>query len=300
METQTIDSENLATPTQLTPASDAHAKMIGLRPLGPLPIPQPDFELYRSTLRGGLLRHPRRLFNYLLAKYYPKAAWLPYLPTKLDIEPLSRCNFHCIMCPVSDWPKYQRAGDMSFEDFKKLIDSQYGLTEIKLQGLGEPLLARDTFFQMISYARSKELWVRTVTNGSLLHLNDNYRRLIDADPSEVQVSIDGATKETFEKIRRGSKFERVTENCGLLNGYCKEKGLVRTRMWTVIQKENVHEFLDFVPHAARMGFPRMTYALYLSGWGDEKWSESNSRLQAKSMLPENLRFRLSSSARILG
>jgi pyrroloquinoline quinone biosynthesis protein E len=75
------------------------------------------------------------------------------------------------MCQVSDWPKWQRAGDMAFGDYKALLDRQIGLIEIKLQGMGEPLLG-PCYFDMIRYARGKHLWVRSTTNGSLLHLKE--------------------------------------------------------------------------------------------------------------------------------
>ncbi len=58
-----------------------------------------------------------------------------YLSLKLDVENVSRCNFHCTMCQVSDWPGDKRAEDMTLTQFKELIDSQYGFIEIKLQAL---------------------------------------------------------------------------------------------------------------------------------------------------------------------
>ena len=58
---------------------------------------------------------------------------------------------------------------MSLDDFKNIVDTQYGLIEIKLNGLGEPTLQGDDFFEMIKYARQKKIWVRITTNASLLH-----------------------------------------------------------------------------------------------------------------------------------
>jgi len=69
-----------------------------------------------------------------------------YLPVRIDVENVSRCNFHCTMCQVSDWPHQQRAADMSVDDFKTLLDEQYGVVEIKLQGMGEPT-SRARFFR---------------------------------------------------------------------------------------------------------------------------------------------------------
>ena len=240
-----------------------------------LPAPRPDPRAYRLNRWIALMTSPRRLLNYLRYVRSKRAPHVHHLPIKLDIENVSRCNFHCTMCQVSDWPKLQRAADMSFEDFKRLIDSQYGLIEIKLQGMGEPTLGGDTYFAMIRYARSKHIWVRTTTNASLLHLNENYKKLIDSGVNEVQISMDGATKATYEKIRRGGTFERVADNCRLINGYVNSNGLLRTRMWVVLQRDNIHEFFEFIDLGHHLGFKRVSYAMNLNDWGQDAWQAKN-------------------------
>lgn len=246
-----------------------------------LPIPRPNARAYYGNMLFGFIRYPQRALNYLRFRRSKRTAHLNYLPVKLDVEPLSRCNFHCTMCQVSDWPKNQRSRDLTVEEFKGFIKEQYGLYEIKLQGLGEPLLLRDDFFEMIRYARSRHIWVRTTTNGSLLHLKDNYKKLIDSGVSEVQISFDGATKETFEKIRRGSVFEKVRDNCKLINAYCANKRILKTRMWVVVQQHNLPEFFDFVHRASEMGFKRLTFSLDLIGWAQDSWISANKEVSAK-------------------
>jgi len=198
-----------------------------------------------------------------------------YMPTRMDFENVSRCNFRCTMCKVSEWAKGQRADDMSLASFKAIIDQQVGLVEIKIQGLGEPTLQRDDFFAMIKYARERHIWVRTTTNGSLLHLNDNARKLVDSGVNEIQISIDGADKETFEAIRRGSTFEQVIENVTMINAYCAEKNIERTKMWTVVQTGNRHQLRDLVVLAAKIGFKTMAFSLDLIDFGMEIWRERN-------------------------
>lgn len=242
---------------------------------GKLPAPSPDRLAYRLNRWIALASSPRRLVNYARYRRAKRAPDLHYLPVKLDVENVSRCNFHCTMCQVSDWPGYQRAADMSLEDFKRLIDSQYGVVEMKLQGVGEPLLGGETYFAMIRYARSKRIWVRTTTNASLLHLNDNYKKLIDSGINDVQISIDGATKATFEQIRRGSRFERVVENCKLINAYASKRQALVTRTWVVLQRDNFQEFFDFITLAHEMGFKRLTFALNLTDWGQQTWNDAN-------------------------
>ena len=53
------------------------------------------------------------------------------------------------------------------------------ITNVVMMGMGEPLLGRDQFFDMIRYARSKHIWVRSTNNGSLLHFKDNYKNVVD-------------------------------------------------------------------------------------------------------------------------
>ena len=252
-----------------------------------LPTPYPDPKAWSANLKKALASDPRRKENYERFQRAQKTHKLDYLPIRLDIENLSRCNFHCTMCQVSGWPKYQRARDMTLEEFEGLIDQQYGLVDVKLHGMGEPLLGRDVFFDMVRYARAKHIWVRTTSNGSLFHFQNNYKKLIDSGINEVQISFDGATKATFEEIRRGSKFELVTSNCALINKYCNDNDLLITRMWVLLQKHNSHEFLDFVRRGHEMGFKRLTYSLNLHAWGQEKWDAINGKVIAEdSVTPD--------------
>jgi MoaA/NifB/PqqE/SkfB family radical SAM enzyme len=115
-----------------------------------------------------------------------------------------------------------RAADLTLAAFQRLIDEQIGIVEIKLQGSGEPTMQRYDYFAMIRYARERHIWARTTTNASLLHLKDNYRKMIDADVNELQISVDGASKRVYEGIRRGANYERVMANIALFNRYARE------------------------------------------------------------------------------
>ena len=266
-----------------------------------LPKPYPDPEAWESNLQAGLSSDPRRKENYERFLRAQRSVELDYLPIRMDVENVSRCNFRCTMCQVSDWgPTFQRAQDMTLDGFKALVDEQYGLIEIKVQGMGEPLLGRDTYFEMIRYARARHIWIRSTNNGSLLHFKDNYKKLIDSGINEVQISIDGATKETFEGIRRGSRFELVTANCKLLNDYCNQQGLLRTRMWTLLQRDNASEFLDFVTLAPQLGFKRLTFALSLSEWGSDDWARANREVTVEDIMTPELAQEAIDTGRALG
>ena len=284
-----MPDQTAATLAHAGDTADSAARRRALRDL-PAPEPSAGLAAYYRERDLALAASPEKRANY--ARYLAarrREAEPDYLPIKLDIENVSRCNFRCIMCSVSTWKHGQRAGDLSLEAFERLIDDQVGLVEIKLQGLGEPLMQRDPYFDMIRYARARHIWVRTTTNASLLHLKHNYRKLVDADPNEIQISIDGATKAVFETIRRGSVFERVAENCRLLNDYCRERGVVRSKMWTVVQRANVGQLADLVRLAAALGFRHHTFSLELVDWGLAEWRAANDAVSVEAELdPEAL------------
>lgn len=264
-----------------------------------LPRPSPDRAFYDATIEAGFRRFPRRRENYLKYQASKRAEVVEYAPIRLDIENVSRCNYHCTMCQVSDWPGLKRADDMSLEDFKQLIDSQYGVVEIKLQGMGEPFMG-NSYIEMVAYARAQDIWVRSTTNASLLHLHENYKRIIDADICELQVSIDGATSETYESIRRGGRFAQVAENCRLLNRYAREVNRRRTRMWTVVQRGNFSELGQFPVLAAELGFARLTLSLDLNDWGQERWRAVNDPLDMHEGFDVSLAHKLVEDGKGMG
>jgi pyrroloquinoline quinone biosynthesis protein E len=164
---------------------------------------------------------------------------------------------------------------MPLAAFKQLIDEQYGLVEIKLNGLGEALLQGDDYFEMISYARERRIWVRMTTNASLLHLRDNARKLIASGVNEIDISIDGADAPTFEGIRIQSDFGRVTANCKLLNALLAGAGKPSAKMWTLVQRANYVRLEEHVHLAAGLGFRHLVFSMQLHGWGSDALAERN-------------------------
>ena len=238
-------------------------------------VPLADKKQYEKMLYTGFKIYPKRYKNY--QKYLKNKVSLKpdFMPIKADIENVSRCNFACKHCMASTYATAKgRARDLGFDNFAKFIDEQYGLIEIKIQGVGEPFLDKD-FIKMVKYASDKYIWVRSTTNGSLLHLNDNYKKIIDANIGELQISIDGANTKTFESIRINGKFDRITKNCILLNEYSRSiSDKPKTRMWAVLQKKNFHQAKDLVKLAKELKFKRVTLSVELRPWeGYEKLSD---------------------------
>lgn len=267
----------------------------------PVPLPSAGPDIYDGERALCLQADNKKRQNYeryLLARR--GAAEVDYMPVKLDVENVSRCNFRCTMCAVSDWDKGQRADDMCVDDFKRLIEEQYGLVELKIQGLGEPTLQNGDLLQMIRYARARHIWVRTVTNASRLHLKDYYRDYVDSGVNEIQISFDGANAEVFESIRRQSDFAQVSKNCKMLNDYCIAQDKRITKMWSVVQEKNRHQLLDLVDVADQLGFRDLAFSFTLIGWGDPKWRAANDLAQTDDRYNFDLLQKILERAQSLG
>jgi MoaA/NifB/PqqE/SkfB family radical SAM enzyme len=138
---------------------------------------------------------------------------------------------------------------MDFDAFTRLVDQFDTLQELHLQGLGEPMM-HPRFFDMVAYAANKGVRVSINTNLTLL----NARRAelcVTSGLDRIHVSIDGATAETYERIRVRSHLDRVVRNLGLLQDARALHGSDRpaVRMVTVLMRQNLHELPDLVRFA---------------------------------------------------
>jgi MoaA/NifB/PqqE/SkfB family radical SAM enzyme len=177
------------------------------------------------------------------------------LPRFLQVEVVGQCNLRCQMCPIQfrhDGPPHGPPAFMEFELFKRLLAQFPGLERLQLQGLGEPMM-HPRFFDMVSLAVARGITVSTNTNLTLL----NERRAAECVTSgldELHASIDGATAETFERIRVRAHFDRVVENLGRLVEFRErsERRTPRLRMVVVAMRQNFHELVDLVRLAHRL------------------------------------------------
>src|SRR5947209_6666893 len=140
------------------------------------------------------------------------------LPTFLQVEPVGQCNLRCQMCPIqfrTDGPPHGPPAFMAFQTFTGLVDENPRLETLHLQGLGEPLM-HPRFVDMVRYAAGRGIRVTTNSNFTLVN-ERKAAAIVDSGLDCLHVSIDGATTETYERIRVRARFEKVLGNLRLLN-----------------------------------------------------------------------------------
>jgi MoaA/NifB/PqqE/SkfB family radical SAM enzyme len=201
------------------------------------------------------------------------------LPSFVQIEPVGQCNLRCRMCPImfrKDGPPNGPPAFMKFEEFTRLIDGFPHLAELHLQGLGEPMM-HPRFFDMIAYAVRRGARVTTNTNLTLLN-PERAERCVTSGLDVLHVSIDGATTETYERIRVRSHYDKVMRNLRLLLDARRRLGSNRPHLHLVmvIMRQNLHELPELVRQAR--------------AWEvEEVWVQHLCHDFAESSLPEQYR-----------
>jgi radical SAM protein with 4Fe4S-binding SPASM domain len=138
------------------------------------------------------------------------------LPHFVQIEPVGQCNLRCQMCPIQfrhDGPSGGVAF-MAYEEFTRLIDQFVGVQELHLQGLGEPMM-HPRLYDMIAYAAGKGIYVTSTSNLTLLSPR-RAEQCVRSGLKELNISVDSAIPEIYERIRVGSRLDRVARNVALL------------------------------------------------------------------------------------
>lgn len=198
--------------------------------------------------------------NFLSAQpfiYYPldKNEWKAL--TSLWINVTHACNLHCLHC-------FRSAGEalrneMDTQEIYNIIDQFVMLKgyEIVISG-GEPLLRKD-IISILNYAKERGVSrIQLLTNGTLITA-DIAKAIKKLEPLYLQVSIDGATKETHDKIRGQGCFERVIDGVRRL----KDAGFSHILVAAMtIMKPNLHEIEDFVSLAEDLGIQMVHFPVF--------------------------------------
>jgi len=195
--------------------------------------------------------------------------------TGLALEITKKCNLRCIHCYLAAG---EAVNELALSEIKELLRStkEAGGMSVALGG-GEPLL-RDDCTDIIEYAVSLGLLVSLGTNGVLV--DEKLAKSLAKLPIKIQVSLDGATRETHDRIRGKGSFDLAIRGIdNLINeGMAQDILIAFTPM-----KINVHEVPDIVDLAMKRQIPVIQFPpLSSSGRAKERWKEL--RLSDNEML----------------
>jgi len=183
-----------------------------------------------------------------------KECYLPEIPLHVDIELSSSCNLQCKMCQHGNKADIE-SGFMEKGLVLKLIEecAQIGVYSIKFNWRGEVSL-NPFLVEAVRHAKEAGiLEVQINTNG----LPKNDAIFIECAKSGIDriiFSIDGFSKETYEKIRVGGNYDELLRNIYNLLEWKKKdnsyKPLIRVQM--VRTESNKHEVNEFIDHWSKV------------------------------------------------
>lgn len=109
---------------------------------------------------------------------------------------------------------------------------------------------REDLFELLGLMRESGLEVHLITNGMLIsrEVVTGLKRL----GVKVMVSLDGATRETYERVRVGASFERVVGSIRSYSG----AGLLEAINFTIL-RTNYHEIPAVFRLARSIGVPKI-------------------------------------------
>lgn len=122
----------------------------------------------------------KKVLNWLLTEtsVYCKPSRPWGMPTILQVEPTSRCNLHCRVCPVGAGLG-RPAGDMDPALFRRIVDEVRDSALLLLfWDWGEPFLHPEAY-GMIRYAAQAGLRIVASTNGHVFAAGDHAERVVD-------------------------------------------------------------------------------------------------------------------------
>lgn len=216
---------------------------------------------YARTSRAmySILAHstPRRLFNLALteAEYRLRRTRVHGRPYVLVVDPTNVCNLRCPLCPTGLMQRGRKGGLMPWETFTRAIDAAAPWAyKVNLFNWGEPLL-HTHLFDMVRYARSKNLGTSLSTNLSIALTDERIDDLVTSGLEYVCLSIDGTTQEVYATYRKRGNLELVMAN---LRRIVERRNALGSRTpvleWQFIpMKHNEHQVEDARRLAAEIG-----------------------------------------------
>jgi len=233
---------------------------------------------YRRTMKYTLGRHGfKSLYSFLYTKTFvptgegsgelamylagPLIRRFPQLspyPRYMELEITTRCNKRCTICEHTYWK--EPSVDLTYDQFEQITDQFPDLKWVNLTGEGDAFLNKD-YLNMIRHLKERDVAVYLVDSFNLI-TKDIALELVRLGVDGVYISFDAATKQTYERIKVGCRYEETLQN---IKNLIEAKRALNSPIPEVcfryvINKLNINETADFVRLIRKLA-PRQD-------WGD--------------------------------
>jgi MoaA/NifB/PqqE/SkfB family radical SAM enzyme len=211
------------------------------------------------------------LYNMILneIEMTQKKTFLESKPRQLGVNLTHNCNIRCRMCfyPNSPWDIPQNTVGEIKEYFPYL-------QRVFWQG-GEPFFS-PYFKELFEKASGNPNLRQTIITNGLL-IDEDWAKKLVSNKVTIVFSIDGITKETYDYIRTGARYENLVEILNILNKHRKEyfenKNICpynfETIMQVTIMRYNYREINGFLDFAKKHKFDALNIIPIQNVFGQE-------------------------------
>lgn len=205
-------------------------------------------------------------------------------PAFLQIEPTILCNLECKFCIN---PFLDRAREaLTLEKFQRILDQVPTVVKISLVGIGESTLNKN-LFDLVREAKRRGIEIGTTSNGTILN-EKILEGFVHSGLDWLNFSLDGATKETYERMRPGATFEKTLENIRRVVAAVGDRPKPKLDIWFLSTSYNIDELPRMVPLVKSLGIRKLcTQGVHY--WGHEDWKDGASKANAVPDLLRRLR-----------
>ncbi len=175
------------------------------------------------------------------------------MPTSVQIDVTTVCNFRCKMCPIHFVKQEHK--HINWDVFTRIVDNLSGISEVALVGLGEPFTNPD-IFRAIAYCKAKGMCVRTTTNGSLLNTPDRLKSLFDSGLDALSFSVDSLDEGFADQAGHDSRPILKNVEAILEERARRGTSIPELTLQSVLQKDKEHNIYDIIRWGAERGINR--------------------------------------------
>jgi len=184
-------------------------------------------------------------------------------PVNLTWEVSLACNLRCSHCLSSSGEP--AVGELSREEALELVEQLHEARVFQVNfGGGEPFMRPD-FEEILDACHARGIMTCVSTNGTLLD-QARVSRLAESNMIAIQVSMDGATRETCDAIRGRGVYDKAIEAVKLLAAT-----RIPTSINTVLTTQNCGEIPAMHAMARSLGVSLRVSRFRPSGRGADNW-----------------------------
>jgi radical SAM protein with 4Fe4S-binding SPASM domain len=173
------------------------------------------------------------------------------MPAHISIEPTNVCNARCPVCETGNNSMERARGMLDRKNFEKFIDQVAPTTNVLMYYfMGEPFINRDSY-EMIRYARNKNIYVETCTDGDFV----DAKGVIYSDINQISFQIGGITQETHQIYRVNSNLDKIERNIRALVEERRKHPTsnVQIELGFIVMRHNEHEIPEFLRWSKELG-----------------------------------------------